>query len=325
MKRCLFTSLVLLCAVAISPRLLAHPLGFGLIELRENQLGRVTVRLRMSGTEQQGHRVGVALPRGCVAVEAMQGEDVPDGFVSRSVWRCSRGLRGETVTVTGLEGAGVQIVFRVRFASGESVERIVDDSARRVSLPRRVRASETFVRGVSLGVRHIAEGVDHLAFVLALVLWFGMTRALAVAVTGFTLGHSVTLALSVFGWLEVSQKPVEACIALSVLLVVYDVACGRPPPRRAGRAGLVTAVIGTLHGLGFAGALREQALESHGLLVTLAGFNAGVELGQLGFIAVVLAVMKGLSRAGIDQECWRRWVIDALGAGAVLLLLERVV
>ena len=299
----------------------AHPLGFGVVELTETHVGAVAVSLRVSGTEQQGHRVTVAPPAGCAAVGPTREEPLPEGFATRARWRCEGGLRGARVALAGLEGSGAQLVVRAHFADGVTVEETLDDARRAVTLPTRARPWSVAGRYLVMGARHIAEGADHLAFVLALTLWFTSLRALALAVTGFTLGHSVTLALAATGWLRVPQRPVEACIALSVLLVALDIAKGRAPPRRGW---MVTGVIGTLHGMGFAGALREVGLPVGAVVPALAAFNVGVEVGQLAFIALALGVMALLKRARVEEAVTRRWVTDALGAWSVMLLLQRV-
>lgn len=311
----------IVCAASAASVAHAHPLGFGVVELTESRGGEVSVALRVSGTEQQGHRVTMPPPQGCATQGPTREEPLPEGFAMRARWSCVSGLRGARVSLSGLEGSGAQFAVRARFADGVTVEETLDDARRAVTLPTRAHPWSVAWRYFVMGARHIAEGADHLAFVLALALWFTSLRALALAVTGFTLGHSVTLALAALGWLRVPQRPVEACIALSVLLVALDVAKGRAPPERGW---MVTGAIGALHGLGFAGALREAGLPAGAVVPALAAFNVGVEVGQVLFIALALGAMALLKRARVDERVTRRWVTDALGAWSVMLLLQRV-
>jgi hypothetical protein len=222
----------------------AHPLGLGRLAVDESPDGAVHVSLRVSGTEQQGDAMEVPRPEGCA-------RETPDVITRegetralRARWRCPRGLRGTPLTVRGLEGSGVQIITRVRFADGRVTEQTLDDTHRALDAP---GGGGVASRYLSLGAQHIAEGADHLAFALCLALWIRDRRALLASVTGFTAGHSVTLALSALGLVQLPQRPVEACIALSVALLALELAHGRPPPRRHA---LLSAAVGLLHGLG---------------------------------------------------------------------------
>ena len=133
---------------------------------------------------------------------------------------------------------------------------------------------------VVLGVEHILTGWDHLLFVISLLLLVGFNRRLVATVTAFTLAHSLTLALSALGWLTLRSPPVEATIALSIMLV-----CGEALRQHNSLArrwpALVAFVFGLVHGLGFAGALKEIGLPEQHLFVALLTFNLGVEFGQL--------------------------------------------
>jgi hydrogenase/urease accessory protein HupE len=146
-----------------------------------------------------------------------------------------------------------------------------------------------------LGVEHILTGWDHLLFVISLLLLVGYTRRLVPTVTAFTLAHSLTLALSAMGWLSLRAPPVEATIALSILLV-----CGEALHKRDSLAqrwpALVAFAFGLVHGLGFAGALREIGLPEQHFFLALLTFNLGVEAGQLLALAACGLVWFALRR-----------------------------
>ena len=298
----------------------AHPLALGLVELTERSGGRVSVSLRVSGTEQQGHSVTLPPPSGCALSSPMIERLGSDASESTGEWRCPRGLRGATMTVRGLEGSEVQLITRVRLADGTLTESRLDDHRRAFTVPPRARPWAVARSYLALGVEHIAEGLDHLAFVACLALWIGSLRGILLAVTGFTLGHSLTLALAATETVRVASRPVEACVALSVLLLALEVAGGRPAPKGAWR---VAAGFGLLHGLGFASALREIGLPREATASALVSFNAGVELGQLAFVALSLGAAWAMRRAGADASRARRWIADLAGAWAVMLLLQR--
>lgn len=186
----------------------------------------------------------------------------------------------------------------------------------------------TLLHFVSEGVHHILEGYDHLAFLLALLLpitllrrqgaaqataaagpWGGV-KALLLTVTSFTLGHSVTLVLAGLGWVTVSGNWVEPAIAISIgvsaLLNLF--------PVKGLRSDLLALCFGLVHGLGFSGALVEAGV-SGGLLVwALAGFNLGVEAGQLMVVAVWCGVSLLLAR-------WSGYRTVVVKGGSVALIV----
>jgi hydrogenase/urease accessory protein HupE len=314
--------LLLVALVVLVPSMgWAHPLALGLVELTERGGGLVAVSLRVSGTEQQGHAVTLRPPAGCALVGPMSERLGGDGWEATGRWRCPRGLRGATMTVRGLEGSEVQLIARIRLADGALTEARLDDHQRAFAVPSRVRSSTVAWSYLRMGARHIAEGADHLAFLACLALWVGRARGLVAAVTGFTAGHSVTLALAATEAVRAPSRPVEACIALSVLLLALEVARGAPAPKGAW---WVAAGFGLLHGLGFASALRDIGLPRDATTTALVAFNAGVELGQVAFVGLALAAAWAARRAGVDGSRARRWVADAAGAWAVMLLLQRV-
>ncbi len=135
---------------------------------------------------------------------------------------------------------------------------------------------------VAIGFVHIVpRGIDHILFVLGLYLLSAQLRPLLTQVTAFTLAHSITLALGVYGVVEISPKIVEPLIALSIVYVaVENVVLARLSPWRP----FVIFAFGLLHGLGFAGVLREIGLPRADFVTGLVGFNLGVEFGQLAVI-----------------------------------------
>jgi len=174
-----------------------------------------------------------------------------------------------------------------------------------------------------LGIEHILTGLDHLLFVVALTLLVRGRRALLATITAFTLAHSLSLAGTVLGVVTLASAPVEASIALSIVLVCAE--CLRSDQSLAKRAPwLVAFTFGLLHGLGFASALLAIGLPQQHVPVALLFFNVGVELGQLAIIVVVTALVTLAKRAGL----WRAWlrvgVIYAMGTVAAGWSLERL-
>ncbi|HVJ20737.1 MAG TPA: HupE/UreJ family protein, partial [Polyangiaceae bacterium] len=175
---------------------------------------------------------------------------------------------------------------------------------------------------VRLGVEHILGGLDHLLFVLGLVLLVGFRRQLVVTVTAFTLAHSVTLATAVLGVARVPQAPVEAVIALSILLLAVE--CSKREDSLARRTPWAVALsFGLLHGFGFAGALSDVGLPSDHVTLALLCFNAGVEFGQFGVIAVAYALARLAAPRLPGVVRLERAALYAMGALAAFWSIER--
>src|SRR6185503_6389412 len=142
-----------------------------------------------------------------------------------------------------------------------------------------------------LGIEHILTGFDHLLYVFAMLVLVSGWRRIVVTMSAFTATHSLTLTAATLGWVQVPQPPVEACIALSIIFVAREIV-----QARRGRPGLtarwpwvVAFIFGLMHGFGFAGALAQVGLPTGAIPTALLFFNVGVELGQLIFVASVLA------------------------------------
>lgn len=146
-----------------------------------------------------------------------------------------------------------------------------------------------------LGVEHILTGIDHLLFVVGLLFLVGFRRRLFWTITAFTAAHSLTLALGALGILTLHSPPVEATIALSIMLVAGEALRDRETLARRWPA-LVAFVFGLVHGLGFAGALQAIGLPQQHLAVALLTFNLGVEFGQLLTVGAAWAVVRMLRR-----------------------------
>ena len=151
-----------------------------------------------------------------------------------------------------------------------------------------------------------------------LLILVGATRRLITTVTAFTLAHSLTLALATLGFVQIPQRPVEAVIALSIVFVAAEILHGMAgrPGITARQPRLVAFTFGLLDGLGFAGALGDIGLPTQAIPLALLCFNVGVELGQLAFIAAVLAVGALLRRLRVAWPPWS-WYVPPYAIGGV--------
>ncbi|WP_262265767.1 HupE/UreJ family protein [Microvirga yunnanensis] len=250
------------------------------------------------------------------------------GDAAVQTWRLRvDSLRGHNLRIEGLESTLTDVLVRISFADGSTwVERLTPQR-REALIPTRPGAWSAAGTYLGLGINHILMGVDHLLFVLALLLLTTGTWRLVKTVTAFTVAHSVTLGVVTLGILHVPPRPVEAVIALSIVFVAAEIL-----RFRQGQVGLaarlpwiVAFTFGLLHGFGFAGALSEVGLPEGQIPVALLFFNLGVEAGQLLFIAGMLALITVAKRVRAAWPAWAELVPPyAIGSMAMFWVIQRV-
>ncbi|MCZ6675294.1 MAG: HupE/UreJ family protein [Verrucomicrobia bacterium] len=213
-------------------------------------------------------------------------------FVERFTIQRPGGLTGSEIYIEGLSRTLTDVLVRLEHLDGitQTIRLSPDNPSFIVeSAPGSFEVSQTYTL---LGIQHILEGIDHLLFVACLLLVAGMGRRLLITITGFTLAHSITLALATLDVVRVPVPPVEATIALSIVFLATEIA-------RRDKDGLtyrypvaVSVSFGLLHCFGFAAVLNQIGLPQSDLPLALLFLNVGVEIGQLLFIAALLIVYK---------------------------------
>jgi hypothetical protein len=236
-------------------------------------------------------------------------------------------LRSQSIRIDGLNGTMTDALVRAEFADGTKWTQRLTPANPSAVIP--ARQSGLTVAGIylKLGAEHILLGVDHLLFVLALLIITNGMWPLIKTVTAFTVAHSVTLALATLGFVHVPQAPVEAIIALSIVFVASEIL-----QARRGREGVtarapwvVAFAFGLLHGFGFAGALSETGLPQGHIPLALLFFNLGVEAGQLMFVAAVLAAIAVIQGIRIPLPRWAHLVPPyAIGSVAMFWVIQRI-
>ena len=277
--------------------------------------GLLTVRIE---PQEDGIRVGVRGPaEGPIAIAgcAVDGPPVRPAAWRWQRWACPEGLLGAAFDLSALDPSGARVAVAVGGAT-----HLVDPRAGLWRVPHEApRSRGVLAAYLGLGIRHIAGGLDHLLFIAGLLFLVRGRRALLGAITAFTVAHSVTLAAGVLGAPMPAAAPIEAWIAGSLLLLGAELRRDGTSWSARHPAGLA-AVFGLVHGLGFAGALVEAGVPDGARALALAGFNLGVEIGQLGFVGLGALVLW----AGRARIAWLRtgagWGIGVAGA---VWLIER--
>lgn len=318
--------LALLCLVGSA--VFAHEVRPAYLDLRQTDADTYDVLWKVPARgDDLRFGLYVELPPDCSNVSEPRGEFIGGSFVERWTVRRAGGLDGATIRIAGLSATRTDVLARLERLDGTTQVNRMTPAAPSFVVESAPSARDVAVTYLELGVEHILLGIDHLLFVLALLILVQGTHRLVVTVTAFTVAHSITLAGASLGVLDVPGAPVEACIALSIVFVAAEIVHGRrgQPGLTARRPWIVAFVFGLLHGFGFAGALHEIGLPQHDIPLALLCFNVGVEVGQLIFIAGVLAVIALARRIPVATPAWA-WRIPpyAIGGVASYWLIQRL-
>lgn len=254
----------------------------------------------------------------------------PEGCVSNEqVVQCSsdKGMKG-TLEVEGLGNSYSALMFNIKWHDSGSRVYTITSAQPRIYLFGKANdereGMEIAKAYINLGFEHILTGWDHLCFVISLLLLVGYKRRLVATITFFTIAHSLTLALSALDIFSLRPAPVEAAIALSILLVSYEVLKKKDSITHQWPE-VVAFSFGLLHGMGFAGALKEIGLPVNNSLIALFTFNVGVEMGQLFVISLTWLLYKLWSRWVRVQYNPRDYVLYLIGGFSMFWTVTRVV
>ena len=214
---------------------------------------------------------------------------------------------------TDLFGEHYQAIVTIRSPQGAGGEHLLGQGSARISVDLGTPSPTGLVGFIHLGIEHILTGYDHLLFLFALLAGAANFWQVLGIASMFTLAHSITLSLAVLGLVHAPSAVVEPLIALSIIWVAVENVLGAG---RLWRRFVVTFGFGLVHGLGFADALAPLALAGWPLVRALAGFNLGVELGQMIAIALVLPIMLVIGRLTAPVMVYRYASLAVAAAGA---------
>ena len=230
------------------------------------------------------------MPPECRFATPGQEQLSPGALVVRGTLSCAGGLAGKTIAIAGLEATITDVLVRVNHADGRLESHLLRPTTPAVTFGGVTNAAERALGYLQLGILHIVLGVDHLLFVLGLLLIVRDRWMLVKTITAFTVAHSITLALATLGYASAPLLPLNAAIALSILFLGPEIV-------RAWRGEtsftirhpwVVAFAFGLLHGFGFASGLVALGLPKAEIPLALLLFNVGVELGQIAFVLLVV-------------------------------------
>ena len=252
----------------------------------------------------------------------------PTGDAMVQTWRVRTldPLAGQTVLIDGLQNTITDALIQITLANGNSWTARLTPGEPSALIPESQSTWGVFTTYVGQGIEHIAFGFDHLLFVAGLMLIVRDWRKLVKAVTAFTVAHSITLTCATLGWVTLPSRPVEAMIAISIVMVAAEVVhMERGQLSLAiGRPWIVAFAFGLLHGFGFAGALVDLGLPQGNIPLALLSFNIGVEIGQLVFIALLLTLVHTVRRFATIPRAAAVASAYAIGSVAAFWSVQRL-
>jgi hydrogenase/urease accessory protein HupE len=328
----LLTLLLVLAATAVQ----GHDARPNYVQVTETELNTFSVMWKVPASMPGGALPYPTLPADCATERQPAWHLAGAEYVGQQVFRCDAGLSGRTV---GIEfptiNPSLSTLYKIRLANGEEHLRILKPSQLEWTVPDAEDRFAVAIEYTKLGIEHIWIGIDHLLFVACLLFIARTRRRLLITITGFTVAHSITLALSALNLVRIPTPPVEAMIGLSVLFMAWEIAKGDKDSLTHRYPAAVSASFGLLHGFGFAAVLRDIGLPQTELPTALLFFNVGVEIGQVLFVFALVAAFLVLRpafvrllRSARDNEVhWTSLTTPAsyvIGTMASLWMFERV-
>jgi len=236
-------------------------------------------------------------------------------------------LQGKILTIDGLNKTLIDVLVNITYLNGEKVTFMLQPDKDSIVLPGVTTKIDVIKTYAKLGTEHILLGIDHLLFILALIMITKGKWNILKTITAFTIAHSITLSLAALGIVDFPTPPVEAVIALSIVFLAVEIVknLNGKQTLTSRKPWLVAFTFGLLHGFGFAGALANIGLPQQEIPLALAFFNIGVELGQIAFVLVILILIRLLSY----KKNWPLFVKKApayvIGSLAAFWMIQRVV
>jgi hydrogenase/urease accessory protein HupE len=296
--------------MALAPSARAHESRPLYVEITEKAPLLFTVQWKVPPSVDLRNAPEISMPEGCAPLQAVAPPRRTS--VQRRTYRCEIDPAGSALRVEyALFNPSVSTLVRISRLSGEKHSLLGSPEETNLRIPEAESFGGVARDYLTLGVRHILEGYDHLLFLVCLMLIAGTGRRILITITGFTIAHSITLALSALGVVRVPVPPVEAAIALSIVFLAVEIVRGDKNSLAYRYPIAVSSSFGLLHGFGFAAVLGETGLPQTEIPAALLFFNLGVELGQVIFIVGVIAayqLIRLAARAVRDRDL----SIDAL-------------
>lgn len=318
-----------LFGLALAGEARAHEVRPAYLQITESAPGRYSTFWKVPQVGQMALGIHPRFPSDCRNLTTPRRESTGDAAIERRVLDCGpQGLAGKRIEIENLRTTVSDVLVRIEALDGTVQTSLVSPAVAEFEVLAQPSGLEVVRSYWRLGVKHILTGIDHLLFILALIVITGGGWQLTKTVTAFTISHSVTLSAAALGFVHVPPAPVEAVIALSIVFVASEIVKSRRGHETltARAPWLVAFTFGLLHGLGFAGGLSEIGLPAGHIPLALLCFNCGVETGHFLFVGAVSTIAVALRRVPRLPVLWQpRLAAYAIGSVASFWLVARVV
>lgn len=320
--------ILMLGLTGLTHHLPADEIRPALLEITEHEGGRVDVVWKKPALGDRALGLEPVFPDFFEQAAPISGRALGGGWIEYRSYRTGgRPLAGKTISIDGLSGLSTDVLLRIRLADGAEHSGVLRAGKLNFTIPEQPSKREVALSYWQIGTIHILEGLDHLLFLLVLLLIVEGMWPLIKTVTAFTIAHSLTLFMATLGFVNLPSAPTEAVISLSIMLLAVEaVHKGQGQLTLAERfPWLIAFTFGLVHGLGFAGALSEIGIPQNEVPLALLMFNVGVETGQVLFVVVVSLLLTGLGKfqAG-GAIALKRAAPYAIGGVAALWTIQRI-
>ncbi len=260
------------------------------VQVSEDAAGNALLRWKIQPNLDASLAPTLEVPAQCASQQATRAWSDELGHWHETRWHCDGGLAGRRIAIRFPSSApSLATIARLQIGDNQETATVLLQPGQHELLVPAPRAHRNvFTEFLRLGVEHVWRGADHLLFIAGLIFIARTPRRVLATVTGFTVAHSVTLALAALGILQLPLRAIEAVIALSIILLAVEIAKGPRDTLTWRHPTAIASSFGLLHGLGFAAVLHDVGLPQQGLVTALLAFNLGIETGQVLFAAPVL-------------------------------------
>ncbi len=306
-KKILSLSLLLCLAVLCT----AHESRPLFIEITERETGVYQLQYKIPSTIPDFNLPEVFLPEYFTALDQLVVRQTASGFIKQQSFKSNSGLNSAEIRIKyPVMNPSVSCIVKIVLLNGQKFNKLLGPDELKWTVPEEESWAGVARQYTVLGIQHILEGWDHLLFLICLMLVAGVGRKLLITITGFTIAHSITLALSALDVVRLPIPPVEAVIALSVVFLAVEIALQKKDSLTYRYPIAVSSSFGLLHGFGFAAVLADIGLPQVEIVTSLLFFNIGVELGQIIFVLGVLLLWLLIRKIRLDNNLLERFRIS---------------
>ena len=306
----------------------AHEVRPGFLEIKEREPGLFDVKWKVPTRGNRALAITPVLPDNLKKVGLSSSYKIPGAWVEQSIYEGNGTILGKKISIDGINAVQTDVLLQIKLIDGTNFSAILKPNSPSYDIPTRPTKYGVALSYWEMGLIHILEGIDHLLFLLAIMLIITGLGNLLKTITAFTVAHSMTLGLATLGFVNVPVAPTEAVISLSIVFLAVEIVRDKMGEKTITRSypWIIAFIFGLFHGLGFANALFEIGLPQDNIPLALLMFNIGVETGQIIFLLVVLIFLSLLRRVNIywPKGTWRL-APYAIGGIAGFWTIQRII